>query len=143
MGLPTFLASLADAYGRVGQPANGLDILGEAYATVERSGERWSEAELYQLEGELTLKLSGTERTALEHRNRAEKCFLQAQKIAHDRKAKLVELRATVSLHRLQGTLGGGAEALRLLKEIYGSLTEGFKIPDVVEAAELIEAKTC
>jgi predicted ATPase len=43
VGRPTFLALLAEAYCRVGQPTAGLEALSEAYATVKQSGERWSE----------------------------------------------------------------------------------------------------
>ena len=76
-------------------------MLGEAYAAVKQSGERWWEPELYHLEGELTLKLSGTQRPQPSHQKRAEDCFLRALEIAHDQKAKLLELRAAVSLNRL------------------------------------------
>jgi predicted ATPase len=142
VGRPTFLALFADAYGRAGQPAEGLDALSEAYATVKQSGERWSEPELYQLEGELTLKLSGTQRPQSSHQKRAEDCFLRAREIAHDQKGKLAELRAAVSLHRLWTTGGQATEARRLLEEIYGWFTEGFDSPDLIEAAQLIESET-
>jgi predicted ATPase len=46
---------LADAYGKAGQTENGLRLLAEALATVDKRGERWWEAELYRLKGELLL----------------------------------------------------------------------------------------
>jgi predicted ATPase len=141
VGLPTFLALLAEANGRAGQPAEGLDTLDEAYALVKQSGERWWEPELYVLEGELTLKLSETQRPQLARQKRAEECFLRAREIAREQKAKLPELRATVRLHRLWVTLGKGGEARRL-KQIYGWFTEGFDLPDLIEAAQLIESST-
>ena len=140
MGLPTFLASLADGYGRAGQPADGLDALGEAYVMVRQSGERWSEPELYRLEGELTLKLSETQRRQLGHQKRAEDCFLRAREIAREQKAKLLELRATVSLNRLWEKSSRADEARLLLEEIYGWFTEGFDSPDLIEAAQLIKS---
>ena len=52
---PYYLALLAEAYGKVGQAEEGLTVLAEALAIVDKNGERWYEAELYRLKGELTL----------------------------------------------------------------------------------------
>jgi predicted ATPase len=51
-----FLALLAEAYGKVGETEQGLATLVEALAQVEQTGERWYEAELYRLRGELTIQ---------------------------------------------------------------------------------------
>ena len=51
-----FLALLADAHRKVGQIGEGLRALAEALAFVEKTGERFWEAELYRLKGELTLQ---------------------------------------------------------------------------------------
>ena len=53
---PYFLALLAEAYGKVGQAEEGLTALAEALAVVDKTGERFYEAELYRLKGELTLQ---------------------------------------------------------------------------------------
>ena len=53
---PYFLALLAEAYGKVGQAEEGLSVLAEALALVDKTGERFYEAELYRLKGELTLQ---------------------------------------------------------------------------------------
>src|SRR5262249_31346083 len=53
---PYCLALLAEAYGKGGQAAEGLAILAEALAQVDKTGERHHEAELYRLMGELTLQ---------------------------------------------------------------------------------------
>ena len=55
---PYFLALLAEAYGKVGQAEEGLTVLAEALAAVDKTGERLYEAELYRLKGELTLQVS-------------------------------------------------------------------------------------
>jgi predicted ATPase len=52
---PYYLALLAGAYGKVGQAEAGLGVLAEALETVDRTGERFYEAELYRLKGELLL----------------------------------------------------------------------------------------
>jgi predicted negative regulator of RcsB-dependent stress response len=43
-------------YGSVGQPEAGLRELSEALALVEKTGERWWEAELWRMKGELLLQ---------------------------------------------------------------------------------------
>jgi len=53
---PYFLALLAETSGKVGQAEAGLAVLAEALATVDKTGERWCEAELYRLKGELSLQ---------------------------------------------------------------------------------------
>jgi predicted ATPase len=50
------LALLAEAYQRAGQIQAGLDAVAEALAGVERTEERWYEAELHRLKGELVLQ---------------------------------------------------------------------------------------
>ena len=53
-----FLILLAEAYGKAGQTEEGLATLAEALTVVDKSGERFYEAELYRLKGELTLHKS-------------------------------------------------------------------------------------
>ncbi len=53
---PHFLALLAEAYGKGGQAEEGLSALAEALAVVHKNGERFYEAELYRLKGQLTLQ---------------------------------------------------------------------------------------
>jgi predicted ATPase len=49
------LALQAEVYGKRGNLSEGLRLLGEAFAQVEQSGERFYEAELWRLKGELLL----------------------------------------------------------------------------------------
>jgi predicted ATPase len=46
----------AEACGRLDQPEEGLRVLAEALATMDKTGERFYMAELYRLKGELTLQ---------------------------------------------------------------------------------------
>src|SRR5262249_26046773 len=69
---PYYLALLAEAHGIQGEPEEGLTVLTEALTLVDTTGERWYEAELYRLKGELLLQRS------LENQAEAESCFLQA-----------------------------------------------------------------
>ena len=131
--LPLWLAMLAEAYGKVGQTEAGLTALAEALATVHRTGERWWEAEIHRLKGELLLRrASPTEE--------AEACFQQALDIARHQQAKSLELRAAMSLARLWQGQGKHAEARQLLAPIYDWFTEGFDTADLREAKGLLEA---
>src|SRR5262249_32792854 len=53
-----FLVLLAEAHGKAGQAKEGLAALAEALTVVDNTGERFYEAELYRLKGELTLQTS-------------------------------------------------------------------------------------
>ena len=55
---PYFLALLAEAYGERGQAEEGLRVLAEALALIDKTEERFYEAELYRLKGKLTLQRS-------------------------------------------------------------------------------------
>jgi predicted ATPase/DNA-binding winged helix-turn-helix (wHTH) protein len=56
MSRPSHLGLLAKTYGKLGQVEEGLDALAEAFAVMDRTGERCLEAELYRLKGELLLR---------------------------------------------------------------------------------------
>src|SRR5207245_10594679 len=53
---PYFLALLAEACAQGGQVEEGLAVLAEALAAVDKTEERLYEAELYRLQGELLLR---------------------------------------------------------------------------------------
>jgi predicted ATPase len=133
-GLPYWLAMLAEAYGSTGQVGAGRGVLAEALTLVGTTEERWWEADLHRLTGELLLAQS-TENAA-----DVEACFHQALDIARRQAAKALELRAAVSLSRLWQQQGKRAEAYELLAPIYGWFTEGFDTADLQEAKALLEA---
>jgi predicted ATPase len=54
--VPLFLSAVAQGYGQSGQAEDGLRVVAEALAMVEKNDERWNEADLYRLKGELTLQ---------------------------------------------------------------------------------------
>ena len=129
---PYCLAMLAEAYAQNGQAEEGLAVVAEALAAVETTGERFYEAELHRLRGELLLP-SPSQRTA------AAACFQQALDIARRQQAKSWELRAAMSLARLWQQQGKRDVARELLAPIYGWFTEGFDTTDLQEAKALIE----
>src|SRR5262249_44722485 len=96
---PYLLALLAEGEWKGGQANEGLRVVAEALPLIEKTHERWWEAELYRLRGVLTLQLP-IESHPL-HVAEAEVCFLKAIEIAQKQQAKSLELRATLSLARL------------------------------------------
>jgi predicted ATPase len=137
-GGPHAAALLAEAYGRVGRVAEGLTAVAEGLTTADKSGERYWEAELYRLKGELKLQQRNVQ--GLESRGKeAEECFHKAIEIARKQQARSLELRAGMSLARLWQQQDKKAEAYRLLSAIYGWFTEGFDTRDLREAKALIE----
>jgi tetratricopeptide (TPR) repeat protein len=123
---------MAEAYAAIGQVDEGLSLLAEASARVHESGERFFEAEISRLKGELLLKKA-------KDRVKAEECFQQAIALAEQQQAKSLELRATVSLCRLWQSQGRPIEAQRRLWDIYDWFTEGFDKPDLIAAQTLLQ----
>jgi len=138
------LTLLAEAYQTVGEPEAGLAALAEAAALVEKTEERFREAEIYRLKGELLLKVEGAGRSLgvveeMQDAESPEGCFLTAIEIARRQAGKSLELRATVSLGRLWRQQGKKDQARRMLAEIYGWFTEGFDTVDLQQAKALLQ----
>jgi predicted ATPase len=129
-----YLALLAEVLAKGGQAEEGLEVLGEALALAERTGERFFQAELQRLQGLLLLRS-----TAAGGPTRGEACFRQAIDVARRQSAKALEFRTVLSLSRLYQQQGRPAEARTLLAEGYGWFTEGFDTPDLREAKALLE----
>jgi predicted ATPase len=130
---PYFLSLLAETYGMVGQAEEGLAVLDEVLNTAHKNGDRYYEAELYRLKGELLLGLSQ------ENHKDVETCFRRAIDVARSQNGKSLELRAVVSLSRLWQKQGKKEEARQMLSEIYDWFTEGFNTRDLKEAKALLE----
>jgi tetratricopeptide (TPR) repeat protein len=125
------LAWLAGAHLKIGQIERGRAVLAEASACVAQNKERWYEAEIRRLEGELLLAQSDEVG--------AEASYHKAIEVAQSQQAKSWELRATVSLCRLWQKQGKVSEARQVLGEIYGWFTEGFDTLDLQEAKTVLE----
>ncbi len=125
------LAELANIYLEVGDTENGLATVEQALNWVEASGERFMEAEVKRLKGELLIGLG-------ESGELVEGCFQEAIDIAQRRSAKSLELRATSSLCRLLRKQGRDEEAYKKLVAIYSWFTEGLDTPDLVYAKSLL-----
>ncbi len=101
------LPILAAAYAKVGRVEEGLGVLAKALALVDKNGERYYEAELYRLKGELSLQSKQVETSQDKSEVKtnpeaeAEECFYKAIEVARRQSAKSLELRAVMSLSRL------------------------------------------
>jgi predicted ATPase len=131
---PYWLAALAEAYGRAGQPQAGLQVLAEAVTLMATTEMRWWEAEVSRLQGELLLQLPSPEVP------QAEAAFLRALDVARRQQAKALELRAALSLSRLWHQHGQRDAARDLLAPLYAWFTEGLDTPDLQEARTLLAA---
>ena len=131
---PTHLGLLAESYGRVGKPEEGLSLLSEALSAVERTGERWGEVEIYRVKGELLAMGSGDEHAE------AEACFRHALDLARRQQAKSLELRVATSLSRLWQRQDKREAARLLLAKICDWFTEGLDTTDLREARALRQA---
>ncbi|MDF2974828.1 MAG: hypothetical protein K0R61_5278, partial [Microvirga sp.] len=130
---PWFLALLAAAHAHLGDPEAGLAALAEAETRLGQSGERWPEAEIHRLKGELTLSMEGADEGA-------ERCFRRSIDVAREQQARSPELRAATSLARLWAERGERQKAHDLLAPAYEWFTEGFDTPDLKDAKALLDA---
>ena len=136
LSLPCWMSLLIDTYWRTGQGAEGLALVEEALGLVNRTEERYYEAELHRLQGELLLQRSPHEPSA------GEVAFAKALEVAREQEAKSLELRAAMSLARLWRQQGKTPEARALLAPVYEWFTEGFATADLQDAKALLSALT-
>jgi predicted ATPase len=122
---------LADACRRTDRVSEGLDVLNDLMSAMLPTGERWYEAELHRMKGELVL--SGGDR------RHGEACFLHALAIARQHGAKVWELRAAVSVARVWVEDGERKKAYALLAPVYGWFIEGLNGSDLYEARTLLD----
>ena len=131
--VPLFLSMLGSAFAELRQFDQARRCIGEAMALAEASGERWFDAEIYRIAGEIELGSSEREGP------NAQRYFEQALGVARAQQARSLELRAATSLARLWRGQGRRTEARDLLARVYDGFTEGFETLDLKEAKALLE----
>ncbi|MFJ1256669.1 adenylate/guanylate cyclase domain-containing protein [Cupriavidus sp. CuC1] len=142
LGKPSLLALLAEAYGKAGQVQAGQRALTEALGLAHKTGERFDEATLYRLKGELILQQSSLSPRALTRHEESEACFLKAISIARKQGARSLELRAALSLAQLLRQQDKTNAARQTLAEIHSVFTEGFDTADWLQAKTLLDDLT-
>ena len=133
LALPYYLSLLGDGYTRAGRFEDAHRTLGEALNLTDKHEDRFQEAELHRLLGQLHL-------AETDDQARAEECFHTAIETARRQQSRAWELRATVSLARLWQRQGCRSEARDALAAVYRTYTEGFTTPDLVDATALLQA---
>lgn len=113
-----------------GHVDEALICIDDAAKAVESRGDRWFEAEIHRIRGELLL--SGGDQ------HEAETCYRRAVAVARGQSARLFELRAANSLGRLWRDQEQFDRARNLLAPIYEWFTDGFDLADLAEARALI-----
>jgi predicted ATPase len=124
---------LGDGYTQACRFGEALRALDMGLALSEKNDDRSQEAELHRQKGELFLAESPDQLGA------AEDCFRQAIETARRQQSRAWELRATMSLARLRQWQGRRDEARAALAAVYGTFTEGFTVPDLVDTAALLK----
>ncbi len=128
-----YFSFICTALGREKRFDEGLSAIGESFQFIERTGQRYYEAELNRLQGELLLAQDPSNAT------RAEKSIRTAIEISRRQHAKSWELRATTSLARLLTKQRKRDHARKMLAEIYAWFTEGFDTADLRDAKTLLD----
>jgi predicted ATPase len=131
--VPFYLSYSARAHADLGQFDDARGRLDEALAAVETSGERWCEADILRMAGEIELMTPEGEP------GKAQSWFERSIEVARAQKARSWELRATTNLARLWHDQGRRAEARDLLAPVHGWFTEGFDTLDLSEAKALLD----
>ena len=132
MWSPLYLSYLGRADAEIGKFDDAWRYIGEAMTVVETTKERWHEAEINRMAGEITLLAPEPDAA------KAETYFECALAIARQQQAKSWELRAAMSLARLWRNQGKVQQARELLAPVYGWFTEGFDTRDLKEAKALL-----
>jgi predicted ATPase len=131
--IPSHLSYLAGAHAELRQFDDAWRRICEAINAIETTKERWYEAEVNRVAGEIAM-LSSEPDTS-----KAETYFERALAVARKQQAKSWELRATMSMTRLWRDQGKRDEARELLAPVYGWFTEGFDTLDLKQAKALLD----
>ena len=122
--MPFSLTLLAECHEQAGEIERAGEALAQALENVSATRERVWESEIYRLKGKLLLRAGADEDMAGE-------CFAKALAQARQQKARLLELRAAVSLADLLERKQRAAEGRELVARVYASFTEGFDFVDL------------
>jgi predicted ATPase/DNA-binding SARP family transcriptional activator len=129
--LPYYLSLLAQVCEKAGRAEEGQVCIDEALSEARTHNERWWDAELHRIRGELLLMHNAEV-------SDVEAALLRAISIARAQQARSLELRATMSLARLWSSQHRSDEARQQLSDLYAWFTEGFETPDLQAARILL-----
>ena len=131
---PLVRAALAEAEARGGETEAALATLEGSLKDLERSGQRWFDAELHRMRGEILFRKNAADPAP------AEKAFLASLGVAQAQNCRSFELRAALAVARLYRATGRDGAACAVL----GRALEGFaptpELPEVAQALEVLRA---
>ena len=130
--VPLLQAVYAEAEAELGQLESAIATINEAIAFGKRTGQRWVEAELYRVYGDILLRVTTPDFAA------AEAALMRSIEVARNQQTKTFELRAAVALAKLWRDEDKPNEARGLLTPVYNWFTEGFDTLDLKEAKVLL-----
>jgi predicted ATPase len=134
-----FIGMLAEGLSKAARIEEGINLIEEALAVVRDTGERFYEAELYRINGDLLMaQIEQRENFSSEDFSAAEKSFKHALELARLQKTKSWELRTAMSLLRLHIKQKKRSDAKTLLAGVYGWFSEGYDTVDLTEARLLL-----
>jgi class 3 adenylate cyclase/tetratricopeptide (TPR) repeat protein len=123
---------LAKAKMERGRAVEGLRIVDDLLAETSRIGQRWLDAELHRLRGEILLQVMSINFAE------AEAEFDQALTVARAQKARTFELRAAIALGRLFRDTGRESSVFEVFGQALTGFSKGPELPEVEEAELLL-----
>jgi predicted ATPase len=126
------ISCLARAHALAGRGTRGSELAEEAVADVERTGERWWEAEAWRSRAEILLS------TTPSARDEARAFLERALACSRRQDARLWELQAALSLAQLLRAEGEHDQARRVIAPIYETFTDGYPIAALATARDLL-----
>lgn len=133
MDRPYFLGLMADGLGSIGNFEEGIEVVDKALGLIHPSRSHFYQSELFRLYGQLLLGLDSPDAEA------AERWYLRSLELARSQRARSIELRTATSLARLWAELERPREAGELLSKVVDSFEEGYDLPDLTAAGELLQ----
>jgi predicted ATPase/class 3 adenylate cyclase len=130
---PLLIFNQAEAYLQAGRPEEGLALLSQLMKSADPIEGGALLCEFLRLQGDLLLAVSK------ENAGEAENLFISALEMAKEHKANMLALRAAIRLANLWREQDKSEQSRQLLSEYYQEMTEGFSLPDPMEARALLE----
>jgi predicted ATPase len=123
---------LAEAEARNGELKAALATLEEALDGFDRTGQRWFNAEIHRMRGEILLELNPAD-PAL-----AANAFLTAVSVAQAQKTCSFELRAALALAKLYQSSGRAVDADAVLAPALEGFSPTPEMPEIEQALAFV-----
>ena len=132
--VPFFRGLLAETKAEADGPEEALAQIDEALALATETGERWSDAFLHRIRGQILLKLDPANTAP------AEEAFLTAIAVTQQQKARSFELQAALALAKLYQRTNRTADAHAVLAPALEGFSPTPEFPEIEEAKRLLTA---